>query len=100
MAYLTLWFLPAMPKKQETPKTLSIEEKEEPIAAKALEPDMEQYWFVGENGLQKGPFSFEQLSSAWLGKEISLHTLLWTEGLSRWKKIEQLPYLAARLQDN
>jgi len=47
----------------------------------------EYYYLTGKD--QNGPFSIEELKS----KKLSIETLIWTEGMSNWEKIKDVPDL-------
>lgn len=49
---------------------------------------MQQYW-INENGVQKGPFTMEELKSMTLGEEV----YVWFSGMSNWKKIGEVEEL-------
>jgi len=48
-------------------------------------------YFIVENGTQAGPFTFDVLKS----KDISPETLIWFDGLEKWKHIKDIPDLSA-----
>jgi hypothetical protein len=50
---------------------------------------MSQQFYIAVNGYQTGPFSIDNLKT----KNIQRDTLVWTEGLEKWTKAEDIPIL-------
>ena len=50
---------------------------------------MDQKFYIAINGQQVGPFSYEELKA----KAIRHETLIWTEGLDKWTKAEDIALL-------
>jgi len=51
------------------------------------------YYFV-ENGTQAGPFSYDELKL----KTLAPDTLIWYNGLEKWKRIKDIPELASVIE--
>lgn len=51
-------------------------------------------YFISNNGVQKGPLTFEQL----MGEKINGETLIWKEGTSDWVKASEVEELVAVLE--
>lgn len=51
-------------------------------------------YFISNNGVQKGPLTFEQLKE----QEINNNTLVWKEGTSDWVKASEVEELVAVLE--
>ena len=51
-------------------------------------------YFISNNGVQKGPLTFEQLKE----QEINNNTLVWKEGTSDWVKASEVKELVAVLE--
>jgi predicted Zn finger-like uncharacterized protein len=57
-------------------------------------PDPNAQWFAMVKGQQVGPFDLRGLSGKVKQGEVSLKTFVWHEGMSDWKRAEELPELA------
>lgn len=56
---------------------------------------MEEKYFIIINGVQKGPYSIQELNT----QNITLDTLVWKKGMDCWLKIADMPELASALKD-
>jgi uncharacterized RDD family membrane protein YckC len=55
---------------------------------------MNQNYYIAISGQQQGPFTLDELQT----KGIQRDTLVWTEGLENWTKVEYLPFLKDALK--
>lgn len=56
---------------------------------------MEEKYFIIINGVQKGPYSIQELNT----QNITLDTLVWKKGMDCWLKIADMPELVSALKD-
>ena len=54
-----------------------------------------QFFFVKDNK-PVGPFTLDEL----LEKDISSKTFIWTKGMTNWEKIETIPVILERINNN
>lgn len=54
-------------------------------------------WYVSVSGQARGPYSESQLRQMAVEGKIDAGTALWTEGMADWKRLRDLPELAAVL---
>ena len=54
-----------------------------------------QFFFVKDNK-PVGPFTLDEL----LEKDISSKTFIWTKGMTNWEKIESIPVILEKLNNN
>jgi hypothetical protein len=57
-----------------------------------------EWFYLDEKQQQKGPLAFSLLRKRWESGNLSTHTLVWSEGMGNWKKIDELPELKEALQ--
>lgn len=57
-----------------------------------------EWFFVDENHQQQGPVNFDQLKVLWQENKITLATYVWSQGMSQWIKIEDLPDITEALE--
>jgi len=58
--------------------------------------DLNSHFFFVKDNQPVGPFSLDEL----LEKDISKNTYIWTKGMSNWKKIESIPVILERINNN
>lgn len=56
-----------------------------------------QWFYLNTSHEQIGPLSFEQLTKTWQEKVTNEKTYVWSENLSQWEFIENLPELQTEL---
>lgn len=56
------------------------------------------WFYLDDKREQKGPLPFSQLKKEWTQEKLFPHTLVWSEGMGSWQKIEDLPDLKEALQ--
>jgi len=59
---------------------------------------MSEKWYLLKNGQQTGPYSKEQVAAFVKTGEVTPHTQVWTEGMSRWIQASQLRWLYGHQQ--
>ncbi len=59
-----------------------------------LEHEDTVQYYVGKNGKQSGPYSFEKMSEFITKKAISQKTLIWKKGMKEWDKADTFAELA------
>lgn len=95
IALLLLFFLPQLEQEvvlEEGPVFRSTEESEMPLGLR--------YWyFVNENGQPEGPLPFHRLRDLYSRGKISTVSLIWSEGMSEWKKIDTQDELQRALKE-
>jgi membrane protease subunit (stomatin/prohibitin family) len=57
-------------------------------------------YFYAANGQQAGPVSFEQLRALFAGRTVNKDTLVWKQGMSDWKPINEVEELKVFLGGN
>lgn len=58
-------------------------------------------WFYMDlDHKQIGPISFKQLKDTWMENKVGPGTFVWSEQMSNWKKIEELPDLKIALESD
>ncbi|PHS02302.1 MAG: antifreeze protein [Leeuwenhoekiella sp.] len=62
-------------------------------------PVATQYYYA-LNNLQQGPVSFEQLQSLFAARTINRNSLIWKQGMSEWKALQELDELKPFLGGN
>lgn len=73
-----------------------VEEQEKIESAPDLEPqsiETKEWFYLDKERKQQGPFSFYVINELWEGGTLNTHTLVWTEGMPEWKKIQEIPDL-------
>ncbi len=56
-------------------------------------PPVQQAWHIARNGQTQGPYSLPQLSQAIAAGQVPPGTFAWTQGMSAWTPVEQIPQL-------
>jgi hypothetical protein len=49
------------------------------------------WYYLDDNNQQKGPLYFSTLKSLFINEKIKSTTYVWSEGMSNWKRISELP---------
>jgi hypothetical protein len=95
------------PQVEEAPQKVQpieeVESEEEPSTINSPPTQSELYrmnpwYYLDGKHVQIGPVDFQDILEAWRYGEISLSSYVWTDTMSNWQKIEQLPDLRALLQ--
>lgn len=74
-----------------------VEENEDiklaPVQQKQIEkPYVDKEWFyLDKNQQQQGPVYFSALKPLWLEEKITSATFVWSEGMTQWKRVQELP---------
>ena len=57
-------------------------------------------WYYQEptSKLQKGPMEFPDLAKQWRKKALTDKTLIWGEGMSEWKRVNDLPDIVKEME--
>lgn len=94
--FLLLFLLPSSIKKEET----VVKKKIEPVLSDSLEPfkkeniafcTSKEWFFLDQTHKQHGPIGFHILKAKWGEKTINSLTYVWSEGMDKWKKIQEMP---------
>lgn len=91
LSLIILFFLPAVETKEAPPSEEEEAIVEEPSSYKSMR--FKEWFYMDQNHHQKGPVSFTVLQRLYFDKALSLSTLVWTEGMEGWSKIEDLSEL-------
>lgn len=76
----------------------SLEVKTPPKFLEEKKGQEDQLWFyLDENHQQMGPVSIIALRELWNRGSLDLNRYVWTEGMEKWEKVDQLPALIASL---
>jgi|GEM_PF-6084435 len=51
---------------------------------------MSDYLVIGEDGQQKGPYTFTQVQNMWDQGSLNGHLFYWTEGMSDWHPLSEI----------
>ena len=78
-----------MPLEEEAPVT----QIEEP-----RDHRMKEWFYLDQERNQVGPCSFSQLRKSWDEGKLTIATLVWSEGMEEWRKVEELPHLKQALE--
>jgi hypothetical protein len=98
LAPLLLLLLPNLTEQEDKPLQ-DIEENEDQKLAR-LEPtppppeenyNLKEWFFLNDQGVQNGPMGFHMLKQAWKEGVLFGHSYVWSEGMSGWKRIEEMP---------
>jgi hypothetical protein len=95
MGLLLLFLLPTLAEEKrtqdsETDNVSTTPSKSFDLADVVNENKQKKWFYLDNTHTQQGPVDFEKLASAWLNKEISAQTFVWSEGMSDWKTIQEL----------
>lgn len=90
ISLIILFFLPTIETK-EAPAAEAEVIVEEPIVYKSLR--FKEWFYLDDMNQQKGPVSFTVLQRLYYDKVLNLSTLVWTEGMEGWSKLEDLSEL-------
>lgn len=107
LAMLALVLLPPVKSKEELEmdqrnkeiierREKQMEEQEKIESAPNLEPqsiETKEWFYLDKERQQRGPFSFYVINELWESANLNAHTLVWTEGMPEWKKIQEIPEL-------
>ncbi|CCB86864.1 MULTISPECIES: DUF4339 domain-containing protein [Parachlamydia] len=101
LGLLVLFLLPDLSKKkqaeQESDSTSSSEEELLDVHPVEWSKD---WFYVDVNKKSVGPVSMPVLIDLWKAEKIRLSTLVWSEGMTGWEKIEDLRSLMTCLEKN
>lgn len=85
LGIIALFLLP-FPSKKKAKTTPSIVPAPLPTI---LGPSNKFWYYLDATHQQNGPMSLDALTSMWKEEKISLHTFVWHEDLSDWKRLEE-----------
>ena len=57
-----------------------------------------EWWYEAKDGTKTGPAPVDLLEGLWLAGELDGMTLVWTEGMERYKPLSECPDLRVALQ--
>lgn len=101
LGLIVLVFLPQINSGENLEKELSNNSTGNSQIVKHANDYMIKDWFyIDKSGQQFGPVRFEVLKEMWKDKKIDASSFVWSEGMSEWKKIEEIPNLHQDLQKN
>lgn len=107
LALFLLFVLPAVKSEKEweddQKNEILVERREEQLKeqeklenAPDLQPqsiEAKDWFYLDKARQQRGPLSFYVVNELWQGGEIDVQTLIWTEGMAEWKKVQEVPQL-------
>lgn len=56
-----------------------------------------EWFYLGIDCTPQGPYAFDALKSHWQEGKIAARTFVWTEGMAKWQRIQELPNLEEAL---
>lgn len=105
-ALLVIYFLPSLKDEDESENShiMSIPPQNQPpsfqsetlipLATDQIKQDENALWFyLDQNHKQIGPVSIFALREEWNRGLLELNSYVWTEGMEKWEKVDQLPHL-------
>lgn len=108
-APLILWFLPSIKNDSDVavgpsmtvlnPDPFPTQKKEKSGEEEGRSPDEENHlwYYLDEDDEQMGPVSLLALRELWNRGELELSSYVWSGGMEKWKKVEELPDLIKAL---
>lgn len=60
---------------------------------------IKEWFYLDPDHIQCGPVSFDRLQEAWEEGIVSEKTHVWCEGMPRWIRLNELPYLQEAVQE-
>lgn len=98
-APIILFFLPSY-KATENDSGVSGSREQVPPPAPPLRPSIEQnklWFYLDANHKQYGPVSMIALKELWDTGQLELTSYVWSEGMGKWDKVDNLPDLKKEL---
>lgn len=64
-----------------------------------IDPFATKDWFyLDREGKQQGPIDIGALRNLWMTNGMDSKTFVWSEGMDKWKRVEEVPGLVERLK--
>lgn len=102
LALIVLFFLPDLSKqKQDQTSSTTIIEEAAPLIDTPEKIDhsylVKDWFYLDDSANQHGPMRFEELKSLWMEDKIQATTFVWSEGMEKWLRIEEMNELHGAL---
>lgn len=91
LGLLTLFLLPSI--KQEVQEV-----KEEPLPQSTFGFQKKDWFYLDEERNQTGPVGFNALINAWKENKINESSYIWSEGMDKWSRVNELTDIKAYLE--
>lgn len=101
LGLLLLFLLPPVTEEDvphEGEEELSLDSKTDPTTdAKPHDYLVKDWYYYDREKNRQGPIRFDALKKLWQAGDLSEETYIWSEGMTEWKKIEEVPNLHTHL---
>lgn len=99
LALIVLLFLPDLSKEPKTPDVII--EEAQPLIDTPEKIDhsylVKDWYYLDSSANQYGPIRFETLKEIWMEDKIQGSTFVWSDGMDKWLRIEEIPELHGAL---
>lgn len=80
-----------------------VQEQEKIEDAPNLQPrsiQTKEWFYLDKSRHQQGPHSFYVITELWENGDITAHSYMWSEGMSEWKRVHDIPEMFAAFEQH